>query len=134
MQKEEALNSDGHARETLGWVAIEQGVSQLDELTFEAGSVVLPKQGFRTKMGTDLSFNDSLGANAFAMAKMASLHGGDTAWVRGTTAAVGADLGVWIDEDTSLDAERAHLGEIIDYIAFSDADLVLGSAYDELLF
>ncbi len=122
MQEEEALNGGSHARETIGWLAIEAGSGSVDSFQWiaglvggvtDAGALVNPGAGFQ---------------NGAMVAGLASFAGADPAWVRGNGHGP-AGFGVSLEEDQSHDAETSHTAESVGYLAFNEAGVVMGQEY-----
>ncbi|MGG7567870.1 CARDB domain-containing protein [Rhodovulum sp. DZ06] len=113
MQEEEANNDSWHAQEDVGWVALEAGTGAWGDLVWEAGSVSgvshVPKL-----VGFDHGFEYPAGV----VAGLSSYAGADPAHARGT-AVTQEGFRVFVEEDTSADAEIGHFGETVDYIAVS---------------
>ncbi|MDJ0628340.1 MAG: M23 family metallopeptidase [Rhodobacter sp.] len=126
MQKEEANNAGAPAAETIGWVAIEAGSGTAGGVRWLAGSASgITHANATVHLGSDMAD----GVNVIAA--LSGFAGSDPSWVRGNGSTTSTfDLSV--QEDTSRDAETAHVAEAVDYFAF-DGHAVVG-AYDYDLF
>jgi len=121
MQLEEALNNGSHTTETVGWVASEAGSGRAGGFEWIAGQAA----GI-----TDAAAAVTTEADMLGIASLASFNGPDPAWVRGQDSAGG--FGFSVEEDTSADAETAHIAETVDFLLFNEATAL--SAYDYDLF
>ena len=120
MQEEEARNQYGHTKETLGWLAIEQG-------TASDGDTVL--QGGTTGRGADhtggqVQFEEAFNAAPSVIAKLGSFYGEDTASLRLDDISR-TSFGVTVQEETSLDAELNHMQEAVSFLALEGTSGVL---------
>lgn len=127
MQEEEALNSGGHAEETLGWIAIEQGTGTVDGFTWLADQA----DGV-TDADTTIAFGTDLSATANVVAGLGGFSGVDPTWGRGAGFS-STSFTVHSLEDQSLDSEQTHVGEKVDYLAFSSSGTLEGYDLDYLL-
>ena len=114
MQEEESLNSGHHMRETLGWVAVSQGIAMTNSASMEARTTdrlyrhrVAPVQ-----LQTDAS-------NATLLVKIASSFGRDTALAR-VSDQLSDRFNVQVAEEQSRDQELRHTREAISYLVFGD--------------
>lgn len=126
MQEEEALNSGGHATETLGWIALEAGTGRDGSMAWAAG-----RAGGVTDAANVISYGTDLGAGAQAVASLASLNGVDPAWARGASSSA-TGFTASVEEDTSADAETAHIAETLDFLAFNQTGVI--TVYNDDLF
>lgn len=112
MQEEEALNQGEHVGETLGWLAIEQGIAS-------DGDTLL--QGTTTKRSYDnnpstINFTADFDTAPSVIAKLGSYFGKDTANLR-LDDITSNSFGVQVQEEQSLDSELSHTNESISFLA-----------------
>lgn len=108
LQEEEANGK--HAREQVDWIAVEGGIGN----GIAAGLV----DGIDHSGGT-LSYGGAMSGTPALLAGMQTFNGKDTATVRlDANSRTRAD--VWIQEETSRDAETAHAAEEIGYLAMTE--------------
>ncbi|MDF2234795.1 choice-of-anchor Q domain-containing protein [Albimonas sp. CAU 1670] len=118
MQEEEALMDGGHAVETLGWIAFETGAGGADDFLWEAGTTPgVDHRGATTSLGAPHP------VPTHAVAALSSFAGADPAWARGLSASA-TGFAAMVEEDASADAETNHVGETLDWFAFSRAGLI----------
>jgi Ca2+-binding RTX toxin-like protein len=122
LQEEESLNSGTHATETIGWLAVSRGSGLIDGATLvdtsAAGAAASSQPGA-------IAFAPAFAAAPVLLAGMASTAEPDPAGLRlGGLGAGGAT--VFVQEDTSFDAETAHGAERIDWLALVGSGTLSG--------
>ncbi|AFY39532.1 Hemolysin-type calcium-binding region [[Leptolyngbya] sp. PCC 7376] len=118
MQEEDSLNTGNHVEETIGWLAIEQGVSHDAD-----GDLLL--QGGTTGASVDenwetISFGEGFDVTPTLIAKLGSTRGLDPSVLRldsGSISTTGFDA--FVQEDQSLTPEIGHNHESVSYLAFN---------------
>jgi hypothetical protein len=124
MQEEEASQESGHATETIGWVAIDQGAGFWGGAAFEAR--VTPD--VLTDARDRFEFVNDYGTAPGVLAALASFDGVDPAALRlGTVDREGVTLRVM--EERSADAETAHTTESVALLALGAEGLLTGEAW-----
>lgn len=127
MQEEDANNDGSRSSETIGWVAIEEGVGDFGDLVLGAGSETAVDNA-----GSSITLPGALSSGAAAIAQLTSFAGSDPAWTRGEAGPAGT-LSVSVEEDRSADQETFHFGEEVDWLAFSEAGTVTGDPLEPVL-
>ncbi|NEQ54396.1 MAG: calcium-binding protein [Leptolyngbya sp. SIO3F4] len=127
MQEEELLNTGIHVEETVGWLAIDQGVSRdtNGDLLLQGGTTgVYVDENFDT-----VSFNESFDVTPTVIAKIGSSNGLDTAALRIDSGSISTNsFRAFVQEEQSLDAELGHVNESVSYLAFNGTGGLLTSA------
>ncbi len=138
MQEEEA-NSNNHATEDIGWIAMETGGSV-------AGGMLVGDTGDSVGQATHtVNFGGTFGATPIFLADMQSLDGADTGVTVGANTLSTSQAGVYIDEEESNDAETNHTNETVGYVALDSgvysgnsvvngSDVLHGSAGNDLIY
>ena len=138
MQEEEAADGN-HTTEDIGWIAIDAGGSVANGiLSGTTGDVV-------THTNTTVNFGGTFAATPVFIADMQTLDGGDTAGSAGGAAVTTTQAQVYIDEETSADAETSHTTENVGYIALEEgvytaisetngSDTIRGGDGDDILY
>ncbi|MDF2234750.1 CARDB domain-containing protein [Albimonas sp. CAU 1670] len=121
MQEEELLNDSGHARETLGWFAIDPGAGRWDGLQFAAGSTA----DVVTHSPFGQIFPTGFGAAPEILTSIGSFDGADPATAR-VVELDGDGLVSRVQEDTTKDAETDHGTETIDWFAIGGSGTLTG--------
>jgi hypothetical protein len=118
MEEEEALQN-GHATETVGWLALEPGEGNWNGHLFQAGAT----GNSITDSFSSISFTSDFATTPQFMAAMATYNGSDTAGVRYRN--LGTDtVEVKIEEDQSKDTETGHTNEILNFFALEGEGLL----------
>lgn len=119
LQIEEQEAGNGHANETVSWIAIESGASDQLEV------VRTPDQ---LGHGVDaFTFASSFAQAPVLLADMQSTDGGDTATVRMT--ALDADgVSLFVEEEQSANSEVNHTNETAGFVALAGGLLYAGAA------
>ncbi|MGF1521144.1 MAG: S8 family serine peptidase [Leptolyngbyaceae cyanobacterium] len=112
MQEEEALSRSGHASETIGWLAIEQGSAADADTLLQSSSTAQDYNHNRSIV----SFAQSFDTTPSLIAKLGSYRGSDTANVRLDTI-TSTGFGVRVHEEQSKDSEIAHIKESVSFLA-----------------
>lgn len=115
MQEEEALNEGGHAEETVGWLAIEQGVAADGDTLIQGGTTGQNYDSDRARIRFESEF-DSMPS---VIAKLSSFNGGDTANLR-LDDINRKSFGVSVYEEQSLDSELTHINESVSFLALEN--------------
>ena len=119
LQEEEISNTGSHGAETIGWLAIDQGIGSDDGHDFIAGST---GDSF-THAWDDILFNDALDEIPQVIANISSNDGSDASFIRvDDLSQNGAKVS--IQEDQSRDSEVGHTTETIDFFAIEGNGLL----------
>ncbi|MEM9805725.1 MAG: glycoside hydrolase family 9 protein [Cyanobacteria bacterium P01_D01_bin.56] len=112
MQEEEALNSGGHISETLGWLAIDQGMGSDGDTLLQGGMTDRAVSSDRTLV----TFEEAFDAAPSVIAKLDSYYGKDTANLRLDTIG-NVSFGARVHEEKSRDTEISHTSESVSFLA-----------------
>jgi serine protease AprX len=127
MQEEEALMRSGHARETIGWMALSEGSGSWGGHNYQAG-----KTGDRvTDEWYDLNFGRSFAKNPQLLANIGTFNGFNSAGLRYQNLSTNK-VEIAIEEEKSLDAETDHTNESIDFFAIEGSGILRAKANDSL--
>ncbi|MFE4105863.1 CAP domain-containing protein [Almyronema epifaneia] len=114
MQKEEALNKSLHPAETIGWLAIEQGIASDGDTLLQGGTTGRAYDHNRATVSLASGFDTA----PALIAKLGSYYGSDTANLR-LEAITSTSFGVGVYEEQSLDAELSHTQETVAFLALA---------------
>ena len=119
MEEEDALKASGHKNETVAWLAMDAGQGTWGDLEYQAGHTGREV----THRQYDLNFSQDFASEPSLFASLASYYGGDASGLRYRN--LNEDrVQIMVEEDRSLDSERIHTSEIVDFLAISgDGDL-----------
>ena len=112
LQEEEARNGGSHAVETIGWLAIDQGVANNGDTLLEGGTTGRAY----THSRSTVSFSQEFDSTPSVIAKLGSYYGADTANLR-LDRITNSGFGVRVYEEKSLDSEINHTTESISFLA-----------------
>ena len=137
MQEEEA-NSNSHATEDIGWIAIEAGGS------VASGLLVGITGDNVTHTDSTINFGGSFTSTPAFIADMQTLDGGDTAYTVGSTLS-NSQAQVHIDEEQSANSEVSHTSENVGYIVLNEgtytaidnisgSDVIHGGDGDDIIY
>ena len=118
VQEDEA--NGPHTTETVGYIAMDQGMGSTDGLNFEAYRLC---DCFTDEWRT-ITFDDSYSSDRNSILDMQTEDGGNTAGLRWDNFNSGS-IDVFVEEEQSSDDETSHTDEVVGYWTF-DAD---GSIY-----
>ena len=124
MQEEEALNDGTHATETIGWLAIDQGVGTDGDTVLQGGLT----EKTHTHIPETVNFEEAFDETPIVFAKLGSYFGRDPANIRlGSISNSGFEARV--HEEQSHDEEINHGNEQIAFLALGDSSgLFTGSS------
>jgi hypothetical protein len=122
MSELEAYNGGSHGTETLGWIAIEQGSGSWDGLLYEAGDTTRQV----SDGGYDLTFDNSYETTPGVLGSLSSYYGPDPAMLQ-IDDLLSDGVTLIAEEDTSKDAEIAHVVETADYFVMDGSGLLSGT-------
>jgi len=120
MQEEEALNSGGHTKEQLGWVAMSPGSGNWNGHAYETSN------GTVDGSMNAINFGQSFSSPPQLMGSVSSFNGGDPItgrWQNLTSSGVD----VQAQEEQSADSETSHINEQFDYLAIEGTGFLTGS-------
>ncbi|MCU0534446.1 MAG: S8 family serine peptidase [Hydrococcus sp. Prado102] len=127
MQEEEARLRSGHAKETIGWMAISGGSGNWSGYNYQAG-----RTGDRV---TDdwyyLKFSQYFARNPQILANIGTFDGSDSAGLRYQNLST-KQVEIGIEEEKSRDAETNHTDERINFLAIEGSGILKAKAYDSL--
>ncbi|MBE9147549.1 hypothetical protein IQ257_03270, partial [Coleofasciculus sp. LEGE 07092] len=116
MQEEEALNGGVHLTETIGWLAIDQGIGNDGDSLLQGGLT----ESTYTDSPEIVNFEQAFNEIPIVFAKLGSYFGSDPANIRlGSISNSGFEARVY--EDQSFDAEILHTNEQIAFLALGDS-------------
>ncbi len=111
LEEEEALAHTGHGTETIGWLAIKSGAGTWGNLSYQAGHTGKEI----THRWHDIDFGHFDSTPNF-LASLASINDPDAAGIRYQNLSSDG-VQITIEEDWSLDSERQHAREVVDFLA-----------------
>ncbi|MEM9005052.1 MAG: DUF5060 domain-containing protein [Cyanobacteria bacterium P01_F01_bin.86] len=120
MQEEEALNKGTHVNETVGWLAIDQGIANDGDTLLQAETTGKSYTDDRATVNFEKDFDTA----PSVIAKLGSFAGGDTANLRLDDITT-TSFGVGVHEEKSLDDELNHINEAVSFIALEGKSGVL---------
>ena len=120
MQEEEKNNLGLHARESIGWIAIDSGIGNDGDTVLEAG---ITANIFSHNVGSE-SFSESFSEIPALIAKIASYRGTDPGNLRIKEITTDGFKGL-VSEDQSLDSELFHAAEVVNYLALGGSNNAL---------
>ncbi|MEM7756826.1 MAG: CAP domain-containing protein [Cyanobacteria bacterium P01_A01_bin.40] len=127
MEEEEHLKASGHARETVGWLAIETGSGEWDGLEYQAGNT-----GTRIDHTWDkINFKQSFDQAPNFFASVASFRGGDPIGLRHQNLG-SSSVQIELEEDQSLDSELGHTLESVNFLAIAGSGNLSAVPYDPM--
>ncbi|MCH2042482.1 MAG: HYR domain-containing protein, partial [Saccharospirillaceae bacterium] len=111
--QEQELNSNSHATETIGWIAIDNGGSVTD------GIIIGETSNSVNHNPATVAFGGTFANAPTVLHDQQTFNGGDASWtqVNGVTT---NDFIVSIDEEQSKDTETNHTTEIVGFYALSE--------------
>ena len=129
MEEEEALRNSGHGEETIGWLAMDSGSGDWDELSYQAGNT----GDVVTHNWHELDL-DNFATTPNLMGSIASYDGGDSSGLRyrEIAGANGSTIEIKIEEDRSFDSERNHTTEEVNFLAIEGSGVLTAQAYDPM--
>jgi len=121
MEEEERLNSGGHARENIGWVAMSPGRGQWDGNDYFARTT-----GERfDQTWNQFSFTNNIDSKPQLLTQLASYTGADPANLRYRNLDAN-DVEFKVQEDQSEDRETTHSNESVSVLALEGEGLLTG--------
>ncbi|MGF1540047.1 MAG: hypothetical protein ACFCU5_06280 [Pleurocapsa sp.] len=125
LEKEEALSNFNHGKETVGWLAIEQGVGTSDGLQFQAG---ITGEEMNHRWNT-IEFEADFETAPNLLASLGSYNDGDPAGLRYRD--LNSDgVAIRVQEDHSADLETGHDKEIVNFLAIEGTGELIATAYN----
>ncbi|NEQ54952.1 MAG: hypothetical protein F6K11_33320 [Leptolyngbya sp. SIO3F4] len=112
MQEEEAFNKGGHVNETIGWLALSQGIASDGDTLLQGGMT-------GRSFGSDrksVQFAEPFENAPSVIAKLGSFYGSDTANLR-LDDINNISFGARVYEEQSMDKELGHTNESISFLA-----------------
>ena len=108
----EEQNTDSHVTETIGYMAISPGLGTWNGLLYEAQTT----PATLTETFSPLAFSQSYTSVPNVVASLATYYGADNAHLRFQNLNA-SSIDLKVEEDTTLDAELAHIAESASYLA-----------------
>ena len=125
MQEEERLNGGGHAQETIGWIAVDSGDSNVGGTQISSGLTA----NIFTDKSKNHAFSNSFESAPTLLTKLATFDGADPANSRIQTVS-NAGFRAMVQEETSSDSEVFHTSESLAFLALDGTSGTLeGTAY-----
>ncbi|GAA0239699.1 hypothetical protein GCM10009000_064080 [Halobacterium noricense] len=115
---QEETAGGNHASETVGYIAVEPGVSTLNGVPFEAGFT----PDTITNNWASITFQRVYEEPVF-IANLHTYDGGDPAALRYQSLS-GSAVDIRVEEEQSVDTETGHTSEIVSYLVFEGQDLI----------
>lgn len=128
LSEEELSNSGTHGVESLGWLAIEQGLGSDDGHDFLAA---VGADSF-THNWQDIVFDDHIDQLPQLLASISTHDGGDASFIRADSLSQDG-VSVQIQEDQSKDTEVTHTTERIDVFAIEGSGTLTGILGDAII-
>ncbi|MEM7590757.1 MAG: CAP domain-containing protein [Cyanobacteria bacterium P01_A01_bin.83] len=128
MEEEELLKNSGHAKETVGWLAIETGSGNWNGFDYQAGHT-----GTRINHTWDtINFQQGFEQAPSLFASVASFRGQDPIGLRYRNLG-SSSVQIELEEDQSLDSEIGHTVESVDFLAIAGSGNLSAMAYDPMV-
>jgi hypothetical protein len=125
LEEEEALSKSNHGKETVGWLAIEEGMGSSDGLQFQAGI----SGNEMDHQWNEIEFEGDFDKVPHLLASLASYNDRDPAGLRyGNLDRDGVTIKV--QEDRSADSETSHGKEIVNFLAIEGMGELTATAHD----
>ena len=123
LEEEEALNTSGHATETVGWLAMEQGSGTWSGFDYTVGSTA----NVIDHTWDTISFERTFATTPNILASISSYIGPDPVGLRYRNLGV-SQVQMKLEEDLSFDNEIGHIDESVDFLAIAPSALAEGIA------
>jgi hypothetical protein len=120
LQEEEQLNSGGHITETIGWVAMDQGIATDGDTIIEGGMT----PDVFTQATKTHTFDGSFDSAPTLLTKLATFDGADTANSR-IKSVSNTGFSAMVQEEQSKDSELAHTNESLSFLAFNGSSGII---------
>jgi hypothetical protein len=120
MQEEEKMNARGHKYETIGWVAIDQGVATDGDTIIEGG---MTPDIFTDQTKTH-TFDGSFVSVPTLLTKLSTFDGADTANSR-IKSVSNTGFSAMVQEEQSKDSELGHTTESLSFLAFNGSSGII---------
>ena len=114
-------DSSAHGVETIGYLAIESGRGRLGVVEYEAFTT----GSLYDETGVTLTFTEGFDQAPGLLSSLASFNGSDAAALRYDTLSE-TGIRVYVNEDTTFDAEIRHAPEAVSYLAFHGSGFITG--------
>ena len=128
MEEEEALMTSGHAKESVGWLAMESGTGIWGDLDYEAGH---SENNITHNRGT-INFSQNFAQAPNFLASLSSYNGSDPSGLRYNNLG-SSQVKIKVEEDTSLDNEIVHKNEMVDFLAIAGMGELIAMANDSII-
>ena len=120
LQEEEQLNNGGHVTETIGWVAIDQGVATDGDTIIEGGMT----PDVFTQATKTHTFESSFDSAPTLLTKLSTFDGADPANSRIKSVDVNG-FSAMVQEEQSRDREVVHTTESLAFLAFNGSSGII---------
>ena len=125
MEEEEALRNSGHGQETVGWLAMDAGIGDLGDLSYQAGHT-----GRRVDHNSaQINFKQDFTSKPSLFASLASFYGADAAGLRYQSLSP-TQTTIMLEEDQSRDNEVGHTKENVSFLAIDGTGDLTAIAYE----
>ncbi|SIR73075.1 Subtilase family protein [Haladaptatus litoreus] len=115
---QEETSGGNHASETIGYIAIEPGISTLNGVPFEAGLT----SDTVTHNWASIAFQRVYEEPVF-IANLQTYDGSDPAALRYQNLG-GSAVDIRVEEEQSVDTETGHTSEVVSYLVFEGQDII----------
>jgi len=113
--------ADSHDAETVSYIIIEEGYSELSEIKYDAKRTTDSIRGFGNSPPYNTAFSQSFdNAPTVLISTQLEMDGGDGSWVVNYSVSQ-TQAGLMVDEDQYQNSERSHANETCGFIAFEMA-------------
>jgi len=122
LEQQESISSQHAVRETIGFLAIEEGSGQWGNLAYEAAQTPIAI----TDQWTDQSFGQLFATAPAFLSSLATYYGDDNTHVRYNNLS-SEGVQIKLEEDTTRDSELAHLAEVVSFLAIGGQGMLLAT-------
>jgi flagellin-like protein len=113
--------ADSHDAETVSYIIMEEGYSELSEIKYDAKQTTDSVRGFDNAPPYNTAFSQSFdNAPTVLISTQLEMDGGDGGWIVNYSVSQ-TQAGLMVDEDQYQDSERSHANETCGFIAFETA-------------
>jgi flagellin-like protein len=113
--------ADSHDAETISYIIIEEGYSELSAIKYDAKQTSDSVRGFGNSPPYNTAFSQSFdSAPSVLVSTQLEMDGGDGGWIVNYSTSQ-TQAGLMVDEDQKKDSDRSHAHETCGFLAFETA-------------
>ena len=113
---------DSHDAETISYIIIEEGYSELSAIKYDVKQTSESVRGFGNSPPYNTAFSQSFdGAPSVLVSTQLEMDGGDGDWIVNYSTSQ-TQAGLMVDEDQKKDSDRSHAHETCGFLAFETAE------------